>query len=373
MNSELTYTVTDFVAICNQVLDTSFGSVQITGELTNFKISKNRWVYFDLKDDYSSLRFFGTVYQLPGPLTDGMMLTVRGAPQLHPKFGFSITVQSIQLSGEGTIKKAAQILEQKLEKEGLFDTSRKRQLPFPPAHIGIVSSAESAGYADFVKIMNERWSGLTASLIDVQVQGEKAPAQIMEAIQYFNQHSPDIEALVIIRGGGSADDLQAFNHELVTRAIAASRIPTLVAIGHETDITLSEKVADLRASTPSNAAQLLLPDKASELEKLAKDKAALTHLVEQTIVAHKAELGNVQTGIYKDTKLVVENLRRELGFIKKNLQSLNPNMILKRGFVIVRQNGSLISRIASLNIEKNLELQFEDGLVEAKPIKSGKL
>lgn len=373
MSAELVYSVTDFVAICNQVLDVSFGSVHITGELSNFKMSKNRWVYFDLKDEYASLRFFGTVYQLPGPLEDGMVLTVSGVPTLHPKFGFSITVQSIQLSGEGTIKKAAHLLEQRLEKEGLFDQARKRNLPYPPKTIGVVSSAESAGYADFIKIANERWVGLTIKLFDVQVQGEKAPAQIVEAIQYFNRHTYDVDVLVVVRGGGSADDLQAFNHESVTRAVAASRIPTLVAIGHETDVSLAEKAADLRASTPSNAAQLLLPDKKTEAAQLLEGKQLLNQSARRIINEQLHSLHNLRDVVGRATEDIYQNTKRGLVFIKKNLELLSPETTLKRGYAIIRQGGHIVRGVEVLNQEQNITVQLYDGSVEAKLLKSGKL
>jgi exodeoxyribonuclease VII large subunit len=152
-----TLTPTDFVAVLNQTLETAYPHVVIEGELSNFRISKNRWVYFDLKDDHASVKFFGTVYSLPGPLEEGMLLKVSGSPRLHPLFGFSVNFQTIELSGEGTIKKAFELLLKKLTLEGLFDDSRKRRLPYPPQTIGLITSRESAAYADFTKIINARW------------------------------------------------------------------------------------------------------------------------------------------------------------------------------------------------------------------------
>src|SRR5262249_23678661 len=157
----------EFVAVCNQTLEYAYPHVTVTGELANFRISKNRWVYFDLKDDEACVRFFGTVYQLPGPLEDGMTLAVSGVPRLHPLYGFSINVLSMRPTGEGSIKKAAQLLEAKLTQEGLFDPQRKRALPYPPTHIGLITSAESAAYRDFIKVLGERWGGVRISLIDV--------------------------------------------------------------------------------------------------------------------------------------------------------------------------------------------------------------
>ena len=204
--NELVLSVSEFVAVLNQTLEYAYPNVVVTGELANFRVSKNRWVYFDLKDDEASVKFFGTVYQLPGPLENGMMLAVSGMPRLHPLYGFSVTVVSIKPVGEGSIKKAAELLQAKLTKEGLFDPERKRPLPYPPTHIGLITSAESAAYRDFIKVLGARWGGIHISLIDVQAQGEAAPAQLVAAIEQFNQIAEPPEVLVITRGGGSAEE-----------------------------------------------------------------------------------------------------------------------------------------------------------------------
>lgn len=360
--SEIVYRVSDFIAICNQVLDTAFGSVVITGELANFKVSKNKWVYFDLKDEYSSVRFFGTVYQLPGPLEDGMLLTVRGVPQLHPRFGFSLTVQSLQLSGEGTIKKASDLLLARLQKEGLFDEDRKRSLPYPPIKIGLVTSKESAAFADFIKIINLRWVGIEVLLYDVQVQGEKAAEQIEKAIEFFNTHAEMPDVLVLIRGGGSADDLQVFSTEGVTRAVAASRIPTMVAIGHEVDISLAELAADKRASTPSNAAELLVPDKKHVLTTIPKYQEALSQSVQSYIDNRKAIIEKARSDLGQIIQQLLEMSKTNLTHQQVALNLLSPSAILKRGYSIVRQNRVTISSAKKLQSGAT-EIEFYDGKV----------
>ncbi len=150
---DIELSVSDFVELLNQTLDYAYSGVVIVGELANLRVSKNRWVYFDLKDAESTVKFFGTVYQLPGPLEDGMILKVRGQPRLHNLYGFSVNVQSMRPAGEGTIKRAAELLQAKLTTEGLFDDSRKRPLPYPPVRIGLIASRQSAAYADFIKIL----------------------------------------------------------------------------------------------------------------------------------------------------------------------------------------------------------------------------
>ena len=169
---DLVLTVSDFVAVFNQTIEFAYPNVVLRGELANLRVSKNRWVYFDLKDDLASVKCFGTVYQLPGPLEDGMLLEVRAVPRLHPQFGFSLTVQNITPVGEGSIKRAATLLQAKLAKEGLFDENRKRRLPYPPARVGLITSVGSAAYADFIKILDARWGGIELLMADVQVQGE---------------------------------------------------------------------------------------------------------------------------------------------------------------------------------------------------------
>jgi exodeoxyribonuclease VII large subunit len=359
------YSVSDFVAVCNQILDLSFGVTQITGELANFKISKNRWVYFDLKDEYSSVRFFGTIYSLPGPLEDGMMLTVTGVPQLHPRFGFSVNVQSIQLSGEGTIKKASRLLEEKLTKEGLFDPERKRPLPYPPRSIGLVTSGESAGYADFIKVINGRWSGLEILHADVQVQGERAPGQIVGAIQYLNTHANQPDIIVVIRGGGSADDLQAFSTEAVTRAVASSRIPTVVAIGHETDISLAELAADLRASTPSNAAELIVPDKLQVRRALSETQERLHQSVLSILVGESQILSGARQLATDALELKIVQARQLLTYSKTAISALDPKQVLKRGYAIVRRNGKAITS-SKQKAGTVLSVTLADGSLDVK-------
>lgn len=364
------YGVSDFVAVCNQVLDVSFGFVQITGELANLRVSKNRWVYFDLKDENASVKFFGSIYAMPGPMEEGMLLVVSGQPQLHPRFGFSVTVQSIQLSGEGTIKKAANLLEAKLKKEGLFAEERKRILPQRPEKIGLITSKESAAYGDFVKVVSARW-GLEVQLYDVQVQGEMAPSQITRAIDYFASLSEPPEVLVIIRGGGSTDDLQAFSAENVTRAVAGSRIPTLVAIGHERDVSLAELAADKRASTPSNAAELLVPDKDEELNRIKQAVKVSSHNLQSKLKQNQEDLKEYHKTLEQMINLAIANKQQSLAGYRRNIELMSPDNILKRGYSIVREFKSqkVISSSVGLSGGENLSIQFRDGIKSVEVIK----
>lgn len=362
-----TLSVSDFVAIFNQSLGMIFPSVGIVGELANFRISKGCWVYFDLKDDEASVRFFGTTRALPGPLEDGMVLEVYGRPYLHPKFGFSVQVDSVQAVGAGSIKKAQSLLEQKLVKEGLFDESRKRALPFPPVRIGLITSSESAAYSDFVKIIKARWSHLQIELYNVAVQGQDAVAQIVRAFEVANQMGDELDVLVLVRGGGSANDLAAFDHEQVVRVVAASRIPTLVAIGHERDVSLSERAADVRASTPSNAAELLVPDRAHESNVLKSLQTELDgYLVSRassinSVIEHSGELL---------VDLLALHFRQSAQYVTTNTKFLNvldPKLPLERGFALVRSaSGGMIRTAQAARKEKQIDLEFKDGKLRLK-------
>ncbi len=364
--NDVVFTVSEFVAVLNQTLEYAYPNVTVTGELANFRVSKNRWVYFDLKDEGATVRFFGTIYQLPGPLQDGMLLAVSGMPRLHPQFGFSVNVTSIRPTGEGSIKKAAQLLEAKLRAEGLFDPDRKRSLPYPPAHIGLITSAESAAYRDFVKVLAARWGGLKISLIDVQVQGEVSPAQIVAAIEQYNEMGEPPDVLVITRGGGSAEDLQAFSTEQVTRGVAASRIPTLVAIGHEVDISLAELAADQRASTPSNAAELLVPDRRAVLAGLGAYKDQLAYGAQQALKNARGQQKLSMELLHDTVERIMQSASKQLGLKQQLLAAFDPQAALQRGYALVRQGGALVHSGKQVKPGDNMQVQLSDAHVTAQ-------
>jgi exodeoxyribonuclease VII large subunit len=365
-SGEVAFGVSEFVAVLNQTMEFSFPSVFITGELANFRISKNRWVYFDLKDEASSVRCFGTVYMLPGPLEDGMLLNVRAVPRLHPQFGFSLNLTSIAPAGEGSIRKAADLLAAKLQAEGLFDVERKRGLPYPPSRIGLVTSAESAAYADFTKILAARWQGVHVVHVDVQVQGEAAPAQIIEAITQLNGLAEPPEIIVIIRGGGSAEDLAAFSHEQVTRAVAGSRVPTLVAIGHEIDLSLAELAADQRASTPSNAAELLVPDKQTVLQNLEAERLGLGLLMQASLRYNLRQQSDLRQGLAQAMSLIFRDAQQLLLNQRQLLTALSPQAVLNRGYAIVRQDGQTVRSAKALAKGASIDITFADGSAAAQ-------
>lgn len=366
MSQPIVFSVTDFVAVFNQTIGTVYPSVVIEGELSNFRVSKNRWVYFDLKDENSNVKFFGTIYQLPGPLEDGMVLRVSGSPQLHPNYGFSITIQSIALAGEGTIKKAGQLLEAQLAREGLFDVERKRTLPYPPTKVGLIASGESAAYSDFLKIMNARWGGVEIHHYDVQVQGDAAVDQVKAAIEYFNAGSSTAEVLVITRGGGSADDLQVFSNEVVVRAVAASRIPTLLAIGHERDVSLAERAADVHASTPSNAAEMLVPNRQNQLAGLVNLQLAAQRQIIDSIEFRNQQLGMSNDHMRQQIEHRLTQRQKFLDSTQLTLDQINPKRVLQRGYAIVRIGQKSVRSQRVLKPSDKISIEFHDGIAQAE-------
>jgi exodeoxyribonuclease VII large subunit len=357
------FSVSDFVAVFNQSISYAYPHVYIEGEVENFKISKNKWVYFSLRDNLASVRFFGTVFQLPGPLEDGLKIRVKGSPFLHPIYGFSINVSQIRPVGEGSIKKAAKLLEQKLKSEGLFELSRKRSIEYPVTSIGLITSVGSAAYHDFVKIISERWSGLDIRVKDVQVQGEASKQQIINALDFFNTSPDSVDAIVIIRGGGSAEDLSSFNEEHLVRSVATSRIPTLVAIGHEIDISLAELVADQRCSTPTHAAETLTPNKKDILNELSRASMQMVNLIVSYSKSSRQLLEENRKLLGERIYLIFDNEIRYLKDSKNLLDVLDPLDILKRGYAIVRKNGRFIDS-KLLKVGDNLTVETYSSNIE---------
>lgn len=333
---ERPYTVSELIDHCNFTLDREFGSALVEGEVASFKINQGKWVFFDLKDadGVSTLSCFLPLSSLGVALSDGLKVRLRARPSLTKKGRFSLTVRSILPVGEGSIKKTFELLKRKLTAEGLFDPARKRPLPTPLSRLGVISSTAAAGYRDFLKILDNRWGGLQLFTVNTQVQGLSAADQIIAALNLLNQRS-DLDAIVIIRGGGSADDLAVFNDERLVRAIATSRLPVVTGIGHEVDETLADLAADLRASTPSNAAERLTPDRQAVRQQLTRTLAYLPERILTAIdQAHRTtdqSLLSAQQAITSQLAL----LSQRLTDLRRLLVSLNPEQVLRQGYAIL--------------------------------------
>lgn len=357
MENSVLLSVSQFVASVNQTLEYAYPTIAVEGEVSSFKVNQGKYVFFDLKDSESSIGCFMTVWQLRVPIEDGMKIIVTASPKLTQWGKFSLTVRSVRPSGEGDLKKSFELLRAKLEKEGLFAVERKRSLPSIPKHIAVISSTQAAGYADFIKILDDRWGGIQVDVAHVQVQGVDAPDQMIRALRYFNEQSVLPEVIVLIRGGGSADDLSAFNDELLVREIAASRVPTLVGVGHEVDVSLADMAADLRAATPSNAAQLLVPDR-QEIVRAVKYKVQSVlprteRIVDMQIEGVREALERAIDMIGRRTDLVDERLGR----LRHVLAQVDPRVVLRRGYAVLR---------GSQEIGATLEIETYKAIIKAK-------
>jgi len=351
------FSVSDFIAVVNQTFDYAYPNVQVEGEVASFKVSQGKFVFFDIKDQGGSVNCFMTVWQMRVPIEDGMKVIVSAVPKITQWGKFSLTVKSVRPSGEGALKKSFEILKSKLETEGLFAPERKRQLPRIPQNIAVISSTQAAGYADFIKILNDRWGGIKVEVAHVQVQGSDAPDQIIRAINYFNQLESLPEVIVIIRGGGSADDLSTFNDEPLVRAIAGSRIPTLLGVGHETDESLADLVADVRAATPSNAAQILVPDRAEIIRAVHVQVSSLLPRILQVIDQQKRSINSSLIGVLEKIERLIDSQAQRISYFKNVLMQLDPNVILSRGYALIR---------GIVNIGSVIEIETNKAIIKAE-------
>ncbi len=359
------FSVSDALAIINQVLETATPQIIIVGEVANFKINQGKWMFFDIKDDEGSLGCFMSAYSLHVAIEDGMKVQITARPGLTKWGKFSLTVQQIKPVGEGSIRRAFELLRAKLDKEGLFASDRKRALPDLPQRIAVISSIQAAGYLDFIKILGQRMGGIQIEVANVQVQGQAAAGQILSALKYFNQRPNPPEVIALLRGGGSRDDLIAFDDERLVRAIAASRVPVITGVGHEIDVTLADLAADVRAATPSNAAQLLVPDKREIIGDLRTKLAQILNDYESNIERREDVVyAGSETMRIKLTQ-IGDNLQTRFNSLSQVLKQLDPQLVLKRGYSIVRSESGRVVR-ENVEIGEMLTIESAKLLIETE-------
>lgn len=376
------FSVTDFIAHVNSVLAKCWHpeDLCVEGEVSSFRVSQGQWVNFDLKDKDGLAGVFMSVWQMHTPIEDGMKVRVYGMPRIYPKFGkFSITANKVELVGDGALAKALAALRARLEKEGLFESTRKRELPKFPERIALIASKESAAYGDFVRIVDERWRGLEIDLYHVKVQGVGAAEDVAKAIESANLKAA-YDALVLTRGGGSLEELMAFNDEQVVRAIHASKIPTLVGIGHERDLTLAEEAADVRGSTPTDCARRLVPDRNDVLRHLAYQtesiESSLLSFIETRkqimvramrapavwILRQKKDLSDLVAACNSNVRQWFKVLQDKYRADVRLLASLDPKGVLARGYSMLRgADGRAITTISRLTVGMEIAAVLKDG------------
>lgn len=335
-DSEIIFTPSLLVNTINQNFNYNYPLITISGEVANFKINQNKFVFFDIKDSNSTVNCFMMLFAMKMPIQDGMQIIAKVEPKITDWGKFSLTVKEIKPVGEGNIKKSLDIIKDKLAKEGIFDQSRKRIIPRSSNNIAVISSTEAAGYADFIKIINERWGGIKIRVAHTQVQGESASKQIINAVNYFNQVQDLPDLIVIIRGGGNANDLMAFNDELLARTIAGSRVPVITGIGHEIDCTLSDLAADFAGSTPSNVAQIITRDRQDEIiylnNYINNFSKKIVHILDEKKNEINITINNIHSYIMHNIDNELHNLNSKI----RLLDNLNPQKVLSQGYALVR-------------------------------------
>jgi exodeoxyribonuclease VII large subunit len=386
--------VGDYLALLNEVLHDRIPSNQILieGEVSDYRVAQQKWVSFDLKDEKAEavLKCFATVWQITTPIEDGMRVHVKGFPKMYERFGtLKLNVQSIEPIGEGALKRAYDLLKKKLEAEGLFDVSRKRTLPRFPKKIGLITSRDAAAYGDFLRIVNNRWGGIEIEHAHVHVQGREAVSEILSALSAFSALSaadrPD--AIVLTRGGGGLEDLHAFNDEQVARAVYQSLIPVVVAVGHERDESLADYVADVRASTPSNAAERVVPSRADvryELDMmLTHNEQRLQFVMDEYRTASEKIATRVGHILARERERLVAmrlrlndrvegwlpTLRDSIESSARMLRQVDPTRILARGYAIVRVGGTVVQDASSLAIGTEIGIQLGTGNIDAEVLR----
>lgn len=361
--------------------------VVIEGEVSDFRVAQGKWVSFDLKDEAAQavLKCFMTTWQLKVAIEDGMRVQVKGHPSVYERFGtFKLNVEALEPVGEGALRRAYELLKRKLETEGLFDVSRKRELPRFPQRIGLITSRDAAAYGDFLRILNNRWGGVKILHAHVHVQGKEAVVEIVNAFEYFNRLADRPDVLVLTRGGGGLEDLHAFNDEQVARAIYASKIPVVVAVGHERDESLCDFVADVRASTPSNAAERVVPSRGDisyELETLAGHmESRLDHTIQDRLFVleratnligfilerQKERLSRAKEGLLLLVNSWLPRLREGLESSTRVLRQVDPKRVLARGYSLVTVGGHVVRDASTLEVGGEITVQFAAGCADAR-------
>ncbi len=384
--------VTEITRKIRIYLEETFPQVWIQGEISNCRRHTSGHLYFTLKDEtaqISALMWQSNLEKLLFAPEDGMKVIVRGAITVYPPKGnYQIDVDKMQPVGIGELQLAFEKLKQKLADEGLFDPRRKKPIPVYPENIGIITSESGAALHDMKSVLERRFPSIGVVVLPVRVQGPGAAEEIAQAIGDMNRYGR-VDVIIVGRGGGSLEDLWAFNEEIVARAIHASRIPVVSAVGHEIDFTISDFVADLRAPTPSAAAELVVRDRAELLETLRNMsytmKETLTNRVNGYFDRVKSLVESysfnrpkdylrefVQTLDEFDRSLQLKfhhfvelTFQKQLNFSQR-LESVNPRGVLKRGYTMVRHKGTVVTSSKKLEIGERAVIEFHDGEVPAK-------
>lgn len=389
MNDNRILTVTELTRQIKGVLELGFTNVWVQGEISNFKLHTSGHLYFSVKDEQaqcSAVMWRSRAGQLRFRPQDGMKVMIRGNITLYePRGSYQIDCQQIQPIGKGELQIAFEQLKQRLQEEGLFSTERKRPLPQYPQRIGIVTSPTGAAIQDMISIFQRRSPGVELIIVPVKVQGIGAAEEISDGIDLLNEDG-HVDVIIVGRGGGSLEDLWAFNEEIVARAIVRSRIPVVSAVGHEIDYSISDFTADLRAPTPSAAAELTVKDKNDVVELISNYCYTMSNSMANSVQSYKDTIShltqsysfNRPNDLIRQRNQRVDELRRRLdqglvhhlkmvrqhsASLSSRINALNPRAVLKRGYAIVKQNDVVISSAGNIRKDNSGSIEFHDGSV----------
>ncbi|MDR1952160.1 MAG: exodeoxyribonuclease VII large subunit [Elusimicrobiota bacterium] len=388
------YSVSQISQEIKNMLEDSYPAVRVEGEVSNFKTYNSGHSYFNLKEEKAQIKavmFEGNVTDLTFIPEDGMNVLVFGRISAYPARGdYQIIVSSMEQAGEGDLAKAFEKLKKKLEAEGMFDNEHKKEIPSFINKIGVVTSKDGAALHDILKVLDSLNADVSVLIYPVRVQGKEAEKEISEAIQYLNKEYEDLDVLLVGRGGGSMEDLWAFNTERVARAIYKSKIPVISCVGHEIDFTIADFTADLRAATPSAAAEIAVRKKIEMINNLKTLKRNLFYEMQSIIENSSQRLENLSKSralqkpylIYEDKIAYVDDLsarlkmsmeklivskETKLKYCAEKLNLVSPLNILKRGFSIVKdENGKILKSIKNLSLNMKVKVELSDGGFEAK-------
>lgn len=369
----------------------SLQRIMIRGELSNFKTYRSGHCYFTLKDASAALKcvmFRSRAQYLRFLPQDGQQVVASGSISVYERDGvYQLYVDSLAQEGQGALSEALRQLKARLAAEGLFDVSHKQALPPFPKRIGVITSLSGAVLRDIYHVGKRRDPSVQLALLPVQVQGQGAAEEIAAAIRYFNAKYP-VDVLIVGRGGGSLEDLWAFNEECVVRAIFVSRIPVISAVGHETDFTLADEVSDLRAATPSQAAELAIPDAAEVLQRVRSLRARLLQAARHDISLRREQLRYLmQRPLWQAPERLLEARVQQLDALSERLKRaaaaraeekhqalasaidrlalLDPVRVLHRGYAVVEKEGRPLSRVREAAPGDTLLLRLADGQIQA--------
>jgi len=384
------FSITEINKLVKELLRDNFPTIWVKGEISNFiEASSGHW-YFSLKDNNAQVRctmFKGKNNNVKWNPKNGDLIEAQCDIGLYEQRGdYQLNISSLQQAGLGKLFEEFNQLKQKLDQEGLFDEKQKKALPSYPNSIGVITSSDASVLRDVITTLKRRNKSLKIIIYPTPVQGKESPEGIIDAIKIANQRS-EVDILILCRGGGSIEDLWSFNNELVAREIFSSKLPIISAIGHQTDITISDFVADLRAATPTAAAEIISLSHEELLGNLEYFKSNLINIIQNKIEQLNQKIDFLEKALISPTQKIakqydsilafksrmqvtmnsqLEKYKEQIRSYKQNLDHLNPNEILSRGYsIILNRKKKIINNASAMNVNDKIKIKFYEGNAEA--------